>query len=82
MVSLKQKRKIFKKNDLEEKIRIKIKIKKTYFSVCEIPVDLLRLDHEVDHLPDGKLKVHLTEVENPPQILGGNQKMNEVFFSP
>ena len=80
MVSLKQKRKIFKKNDLEEKIRIKIK--KTYFSVCEIPVDLLRLDHEVDHLPDGKLKVHLTEVENPPQILGGNQKKNEAFFSP
>jgi len=41
----------------------------TYFSVSKVPVDLLRLDHEVDHLPQGKLKIHLAEVENPPEIL-------------
>ena len=42
---------------------------KFYFSILKIPVDVLRFVEQIEHLPDCKLKVHLTEVEYPPEIL-------------
>ena len=40
-----------------------------YFSILKVPVDVLRFVEQIEHLPDGELKVHLTEVEYPPEIL-------------
>ena len=40
-----------------------------YFSILKVPVDVLRSVEQIEHLPDGELKVHLTEVEYPPEIL-------------
>lgn len=35
----------------------------------EVAVDPLRRREEVKHLPQGEVKVHLPEVEQPPQVL-------------
>ena len=40
-----------------------------YFSILKVPVDVLRFVEQIEHLPDSELKVHLTEVEYPPEIL-------------
>ena len=40
-----------------------------YFSILKVPVDVLRFVEQIEHLPDRKLKIHLTEVEYPPEIL-------------
>lgn len=37
--------------------------------VVEVAVDALRRREEVEHLPQGELKVHLPHVEQPPQVL-------------
>lgn len=37
--------------------------------VVEVPVDPLRRGEQVEHLPEGELEVHLSEVEQPPQVL-------------
>ena len=49
-----------------------------YFSVLKISVDLLRFVEQIQHLPQSKLKIHMTEVENPSQIL--KEKIFELFF--
>jgi len=40
-----------------------------YLPILKVPVDLLGLIEQVEHLPQSKLKIHLPEVEYPPQIL-------------
>lgn len=39
------------------------------FPVVEVAVDPLWRREQVEHLPQGKLKVHLPHVEQPPQVL-------------
>ena len=41
----------------------------SYFSILKVPVDVLRFVEQIEHLPDGELEVHLTEVKYPPEIL-------------
>ncbi len=53
----------------------------TYFSVCKVPVDLLWLHQEIDHLPQSKLEIHLPEVENPPEILKHSTCMAALILS-
>ena len=38
-----------------------------YFSVLKI--DLLRFVEQIQHLPQSKLKIHVSEMENPSKIL-------------
>lgn len=38
-------------------------------SVLKVSVDILRFVEKIKHLPNGKFKVHLSEVEYPPQVL-------------
>lgn len=39
------------------------------FPVVEVAVDPLWRREQVQHLPQGKFKVHLSEVQQPPQVL-------------
>ena len=41
----------------------------TNLSVLKVSVDILRFVEKIEHLPNGKFKVHLSEVEYPPQVL-------------
>ena len=36
------------------------------FSMHKIAVDFLRMDEQIEHLPSGKLKVHLPQMNKPP----------------
>lgn len=38
------------------------------FSVVKIAVDPLRWREQIKHLPQSKIKVHLSEMQQPPQI--------------
>ena len=38
-------------------------------SVLKVSVDILRFVEEIKHLPDGKFKIHLSEVKYPSQVL-------------
>ena len=49
-----------------------------YFSVLKISVDLLRFVEQIQHLPQSKLKIHVSEMENPSKIL--KKKIYETYY--